>query len=79
MGNLKKHLTCGEVSKLLASEDVTMGNGVCLIVIVNGKEYPVVGGETVDGCLFGLTVGAELSDQSMANSRRDGDSLFVEA
>ncbi len=71
---MKKHLTVKDVAVLLANPDNTMGSDVPCVVVIGGKEYPVVGVETYDGVFCRVVVGKAMRP---GGAVRQGNDVFV--
>jgi len=51
-----------------------MGENTHLVVLVDGKEYPIIGARPYDGVFCQLEIGVEMTD---AGTRRDGEFVMV--
>ena len=71
MGEKRKHLKVKELVSLLGDVNNTMGEDSYLVVVVDGREYPVIGVDTYDAVFCGIRVGKELEQEGIER-REDG-------
>ena len=74
---MKKHLQVKDLALLLADPGTTMGEDTYLVVVLDGKEYPVVGAESYDGVFCSIVLGAEMTEENQLKIERRGDENFV--
>lgn len=71
---MKPHLRVQDLLLLLQDTSNTMGENTHLVVLVDGKEYPIIGARPYDGVFCQLEIGVEMTD---AGTRRDGEFVMV--
>lgn len=72
---MKKHITVKELIEALSDDQRTMGRDVHCVVVVEGKEYPVVGVDAYDGIFCNVEVGLEMARD---RTERRGEEVFVQ-